>query len=334
MAKQQVNNIKLGLFVLAGLLFLVLLLYMIGKNRSFFGANFLLKTRFENIQGLQPGNNVRYSGINVGTVKKINIISDTLMEVEFVIEDKMKNIIRSNAITSIGTDGLVGNKVLNINPSKQPSIMASDGDILVSKKPIDTDEMLRTLYKTNDDIAIIAGDLKATVARINNSSALWSLLSEKELPQNFRQSASNIRLASANANAMMSDLKTMVSDIKNGKGSLGAVIADTSMAYRLSAAVEKIKVVADEADTLAGEISKAVISIQHDINSGEGPVHALLRDSNMVIKLNSSLDNIQRGTDAFNQNMEALKTNFLFRGYFRKIEKQRQKVNKGNVAAQ
>jgi phospholipid/cholesterol/gamma-HCH transport system substrate-binding protein len=325
MAKQPVNNIKLGLFVLAGLLFLVLLLYMIGKNRSFFGANFHLKARFEHIQGLQPGNNVRYSGINVGTVKKINIISDTSIEVEFVIENKMKNIIRSNAIASIATDGLVGNRVLNINPSKKASAMASNGDILVSKKAVDTDEMLRTLYKTNDDIAVIASDLKATVARINNSTALWTLLNDKELPQNFRLSASNIRLASANANAMVSDLKTMVSDVKNGKGSLGAIIADTSMARHLIAAIEKIKVVADEADTLAGEISKTVAGVRYDINNGEGPVHALLKDSTMVIRLNSSLDNIQKGTDAFTQNMEALKTNFLFRGYFRKIEKQRQK---------
>src|SRR5574339_214522 len=111
MAKQMVNNIKLGVFVMAGLLFLILLLYMIGKNKNLFGSNFILKARFENVQGLQTGNNVRYAGIESGTVKKITILNDTVVEVVMVIDDKMKSIIRKNAIVSIGTDGFVGNKV-------------------------------------------------------------------------------------------------------------------------------------------------------------------------------------------------------------------------------
>lgn len=334
MAKQQVNNIKLGVFVLAGLLFLVLLLYMIGKNRSFFGANFTLKARFEHVQGLQHGNNVRYSGINVGTVKKINILNDTLIEVIFIIDDKMENIIRSNAIVSIGTDGLVGNKVVNIIPAKQPAPIAKDGDILISKKPLDTDEMLRTLYKTNNDIAVITSELKSTVGRINSSTALWSLLNEKELPLDLKKSASNIQLATAKANAMVNDLQVMVADVKSGKGSLGVILTDTGFAYNLNSAISKIKLVGEEADILAVQIGKVVGGIQQDVNSGKGAVNALLKDSLMVVKLNTSLDNIQKGTDGFNQNMEALKSNFLFRGYFRKLEKQRIKSDKKNVVIQ
>lgn len=328
MARQAVNNIKLGVFVLAGLLFLILLLYMIGKNQSLFGANYILKVRFENVQGLKPGNNVRYGGIQAGTVKKINILNDTLMEVVMIIDDKMKTIIHKNAIVSITTDGLVGSKVVNIIAAKQPSVIAEEGDILHSKKSVDTDEMLRTLDKTNNDISVIADNLKTTISRLNNSKGLWDILDERELPQSLKLSAANIRQATAKANNMADDLSVMVHNIKSGKGSLGAILTDTSFANNLNTAILKIKRVGDEADSLSVQLSNTLTGINQDINSGKGTVNALLKDSLLVIKLNKSLDNIQLGTDGFNQNMEALKHNFLFRGYFKNQEKQKNKERK------
>jgi phospholipid/cholesterol/gamma-HCH transport system substrate-binding protein len=70
--------------------------------------------------------------------------------------------------------------------------------------------------------------------------------------------------------------------------------------------VLKIKIVGLEADSLAIEINKIVVGVQNDINSGKGTVNTLLKDSVTAAKLNASLDNIQKGTDGFNQNMEAL----------------------------
>lgn len=325
MATKKINNIKLGAFVLSGLFFLILLLYMIGKNRNMFGSNFTLIARFENVQGLQAGNNIRYAGIDVGTVKRVSIVNDTLMEVRMTIDDKMKGIIHKNALVSIGTDGLVGNKVLNITPVKQASTVAEDGDILPSKKPLDTDEMLRTLNKTNNDVSTISEELKTTVMRINNSASLWGILNDKELPLNLRRSAFNIRLATEKANYMANDLYKIVNDIKKGKGSVGSLLTDTSFATNLNEAVNKIKQVGDQADSLSEQISKAIAGIQSDMNDGKGTVHALLKDSALTNKISRSLDNIEKGTDGFNQNMEALKHNFLFRGYFRKLEKQQKK---------
>ena len=98
MQNRTLNHIKLGMFVLAGMSFLIVMLYLIGKNRNLFSPAFEIKTRFQNIQGLQPGNNVRYSGIQAGSVKIIDILNDTLIEVTMSIEVKFKNIIRQNAL--------------------------------------------------------------------------------------------------------------------------------------------------------------------------------------------------------------------------------------------
>jgi phospholipid/cholesterol/gamma-HCH transport system substrate-binding protein len=332
MVKSIINNAKLGIIVIAGLLFLILLLYMIGKKHNLFGSNYVLKARFENVQGLKSGNNIRYSGIEVGTVKKVIIVNDTLIEVIMLIDNKMKGIIRKNAVASIGTEGFVGNKVLNISPGKRSATAAEEGDILNTKKAIDTDEMLRTLDKTGNDIAIIAENLKTTVHNVNNSDALWKILNEKTLPDNIRLSVNNIRLATARAANMVDDLHSLVNDVKNGKGSLGAILTDSSYALNLGEAVQKFKSVGEHADTLAEEINQFVGSIKNDLNAGKGVMNTLLKDSSVVVKLNQTLYNIEKGTDAFNQDMEALKHNFLLRGYFRKLEKQKQKDEKSTTA--
>ena len=321
MKTKTFNNIKLGAFVLAGLIFLLLILYMIGKNRTMFGGNYKLRARFENVQGLKSGNNVRYAGIDVGTVEKVSIINDTIMEVKMIIDNKAKFILRKNAIVSIGTDGLVGNKVVNIAASKSDSPLAEENDILPTKKPIDTDEMLRTLNKTNNDIAVIARNLKLTSDKLNNSEALWDLLNDKSLPDNLKKSATNIRLVTNNLYNMSKDVNSMVSKIKKGEGSIGKIINDSSFAKSLEDAVINIKDAGNEVSTLSKDINKAVKDIENNINDGNGTVHALLKDTGLVIKINHSLDNIEDGTKGFNQNMDALKHSFLFRGYFRKLEK-------------
>lgn len=325
MAKQTINNIKLGLFIIAGLLLLIIGLYLIGRDSNLFSKNYVLKARFEHVQGLTPGNNIRYAGIQVGTVKKVAIINDSSIEVTMLIEESMKKFIRMNDVVSISTDGLMGNKLLQITPSKDGSAFAVNGDVLRTKKLINTEEMLELLNRTNQNVAVISEGLKNTVHRINNSAALWAILDNKTLPQNILASVNNIRSATVKADGMVKDLQTIIADVKQGKGSLGKIVTDTTIAFQLNEAIEKIRMVGTHADSLAADLHKFTLSVQDDVNNGKGSVHTLLKDSLLVQKLNNSLQNIEKGTDGFKQNMEALKHNFLFRGYFRRQEKQKMK---------
>ena len=321
MAKRSINNVKLGVFVLAGLLIMIFSLYMIGKDTNMFGSNYTLKVRFDNVHGLTSGNNVRYAGIQVGTVKKVKILNDTLIEVSMLIDTKMKKYIHKNDIVSMSTDGLMGNRILNITQAKDGSLLEENGDLLQTKKSVNTDDMLETLDKTNKNIRDVSEELKMTILKINKSSGLWKLLSEETLPENLRASSVSIRKAALNADDMVKDLHAIINDIKAGKGSLGAILTDTAIAYNLNEAVLRIQQVGNHADELANELAEFTRGLKNDVNSGKGPAHAILKDSSLVIKLNNSLSNIEKGTEAFNQNMEALKHNFLLRGYFRKLEK-------------
>ncbi|MBS1919363.1 MAG: MCE family protein [Bacteroidetes bacterium] len=323
MNKKISTNIKLGIFVLSGMVFLILMLYMIGKNQNLFGSTFELKARFRNVQGLRPGNNIRYSGIQAGTVKKLNILNDTTIEVVMLVDLKMKDYIRKSAVASIGTDGLMGNKLVNINPSGEPGSLVEDGDVLSIRKPVNTDDLLETLANTNHDVAIIAAQLKITVQRINNSTAAWKILNDESLPQNIHSSVAQIRTATAKAVDMVNNLNTLVTGVKEGKGSLGAILRDTSFAHNLNEAILKIKNVSEDADSLTSELNKVVQQFRDESMNGSGTITALLKDSVMAKNVTKSLDNIQKGTEGFNEIMNAVKKNFLFRSYFRKREKQK-----------
>lgn len=325
MATRTINNIKLGVFVVAGLLLLVFGLYMIGKDSNLFGRNFQLRVQFENVQGLTTGNNVRYAGIQVGTVKRVKILSDTLIEVTMLIQEKMKPFIHKNDLVNITTDGLMGNKLINIIPAKDNAALVNDGDILPAKQANSTETMLETLNKTNNNIAAISEDLRLTVQRINSSRALWGILDDPSLPENLKSSLKNIRQATGGANDLVMDLTTIIGDIKNGKGSLGIILTDTAIAYNLKVAISKIQLVSDNANRLAEELSDITKGVNEDIKNGKGTVNALLKDAALTTKLNNSLSNIEEGTASFNQSMEALKHNFLLRGYFKKQEKKRKK---------
>ena len=177
MHKYTVNNIRLGLFVLIGIVFLIVALYMIGNNRNLFDQTFTITATFSKVNGLMKGNNVRFSGIDVGTVKSIRISSDTSVEVMMIIQADARRFIKKNARAAVGTDGLMGNKLVEIDNAMAASAPVEGGDVIASVVPLETDQMMRTLGRTNNDLAQITAEVKEITRKVNNSRALWSILS-------------------------------------------------------------------------------------------------------------------------------------------------------------
>jgi phospholipid/cholesterol/gamma-HCH transport system substrate-binding protein len=316
------KNIKLGALVISGLVVFIFTLYVIGKNENFFGSSFELRVRFANVSGLVAGNNIRFAGIQAGTVKRITVINDTTIEVTMMVDEKMRPFIRKNAQAAIGTEGLMGNKVLNILPARGDAAGVDPGDVLATKPLSGTDELLESLTRTSGNIEEISVDLKATIRHINQSSALWTTLGDGGLAQSLKSSLYNISQASANANGMTRDLRDIISDAKSGKGSIGTLMRDTAFAASLAHAVSSIRSAGEKADQLAGTLDETVRDIHQQVTTGKGTVQTLLKDTSLVVKLTASMESIRQGTAAFNQDMQALQHNFLLRGYFRKQAKQ------------
>lgn len=328
MKKSTFNSIKLGLFVLTGIFLLTFSLYILGKNRKLFGASFELKAHFEDVNGLVPGNNVRYSGIDVGSVSDVVIINDSVVEVTMSIDRNMKKIMRSNAIASLGTDGLIGNRLVNISPASGPAPFVNGGELLPSKEEINTQAMLQTLHRTNENVAVITEELRATIHRINTSAQLAELLEDRSISANLKASLSHLHETAEKASALMSSASETLALASEGEGTLATLLTDTTLAEEFRQAVQKIKTVEASAERLVTDLNQVVESVDKDFNRGQGTVNALMKDSLMAERLRQTIDNAEKGTAAFNENMIAMRHNFLFKRYFKKIEQEKKKAEK------
>lgn len=325
MKTQHNESVRLGIFVLAGLLMLILTLYLIGKNRGMFTDSFELKTHFRAVNGLISGNNVRYAGIEIGAVESVVFLNDTTIEVNMNIQTKMRNIIRRNARASLGTDGLIGNRVVNILPGLGNAPLARVGDVLPSQEEVSTDAMLRTLSHTNENIAVIAEDLRVTVRHVSTSAQLTRLLDDLSLSNELKASLVHLHETTEQTSALMSELTRDFAKATKNEGTLATLFTDTTMAGQVKQTLQNIQTVEGNAERLVQNLDKVISSIDKDLNQNKGTLGALLKDTTLSNSLRHTLSNVEESTDALKLNMEALKHNFLFRGYFRKMEKQKKR---------
>ena len=328
MKKQSVNSIKLGLFVLTGLSLVIFMLYMLGRNKNFFGNRFELKAHFKDVNGLLIGNNVRFSGIDVGNVRAITILNDTVIEVTMNLNKDMKQFVRNNSLASLGTDGLIGNRVVNISPQIGNAPFVRGGEMLPSRDEVNTQAMLQTLYRTNDNVEKIVAELRNTIHLVNTSSTLNSLLNDENLSANLKASLVHLHKTTKNASILMENAVSTLKLASEGRGTLATLLTDTTLMVELQQAVQQIKTLETSTNHLVNDVNAIVQSVGKDIHQGNGSVNALLRDSIMAESLRMTLENAEKGSAAFAQDMEALKSNFLFRGYFKKMEKKAAKASK------
>lgn len=322
MNKELIKNIRLGFFVITGTALLIIALYFIGNNSNLFSKTFKLYARFNTVNGLKKGNNVRYAGIDVGTIKNIEIINDTTIRVEMSVEADLKKVIRKNSRANIGTDGLMGNKLINISPGTPDTDLIKDGEEIESLASLNTDEMLRTLDKTNKNILVISANLREISQNLTDSrGTLYTVLMDTTIARGLKHTLGNIDVVSNNILKISDDLNDVVSEAKNGKGLIGTLVKDTVMAGDLSKAIKEVRSAGEQINTSAGELKL----ILNKVNTGDGTISTLINDTASANNLKRSLVNIDVSAKKLPALLEALKHNFLFKAYFKKQEKEKKK---------
>lgn len=326
MKNTSTQKLRLGLFVIAGTLLFIAGIYLIGQRKNMFKKTFIINAYFQNVNGLQKGNNVRYSGINIGTVKDIIMINDSTIKVAMFIEEQIILHIKKDAIASIGSDGLVGNMIVNIVPGRGKEKPITNGAIIESYNKIGTDDILSTLNVTNKNAAILTADLlKITNKLIKGKGTLGILLNDTIMAKGLQKSVANLKIASKGASKSINELNHVISSLKtNNNTVLGMLMNDTISGKKLKTVVTNLETSSEEIVNVVNNINTVVTKF----DTSEGAFNYIVKDTSLVNNLKSTLNNINEGTDKFNQNMEALKHNFLTRGYFKKLERQKKEAAK------
>jgi len=325
MKKSNSQKLNLGLFIIISILILITALYFIGNRQNLFGKTFRISSMFKNVNGLQLGNNVRYSGINVGTVKNIVMVNDTTIWVNMIIEDKILKHLKKNAVATIGSDGLVGSMIINIVPIKGISNQLIPGDTIQSYSKISTNDMMTTLNTTNENAAILTADLvKITTAINEGEGTLGMLIRDAEMASSLKQTIINLRATSLSASKTFKELNTVITSINYDESMAAVLLSDSISANKIKSIITNLDESSSEINGVIGNLNDVVL----DIKNGKGTINYMVNDTTLVKNIDKTMKNIKEGSLLLNENLEALKHNFLLRGYFKKLERQKRKEEK------
>jgi len=215
---------KLGMFVTIGLVVFILAIYLIGKQQNLFGSTFELKTKFKTVSGLKVGGQVRFSGISVGTIKEIEIANDSTVIVRAKINEEVRRFIKIDAMASIGSDGLMGDKILTVSPGSESNKPVEDGAMIASAKPVEMEQIMNSLQTTVDNAGVITTELAQFSKKMNSENgALSKLLTDEQFGNSLKNTMTNIETFSKNINNKNNVLNKLTNDEKLGKSVDSAV---------------------------------------------------------------------------------------------------------------
>jgi len=201
-------KVRLGLFITGGLLFFAIAIFFIGKQKNLFNPVFKVTTTFANVSGLQVGNNVRFSGINVGIIDMIKIINDTTVAVDMLIRKDVQEFIKADSEASIGSDGIIGDKVMIVSHGSSNSPMATDGQRIKSTVPIEFNDIIISLHATALNAEIVSQELAEVMININSGKGtLGRLIQDPKMAQNTSQTLINLKKSSEGLDENMNALQ-------------------------------------------------------------------------------------------------------------------------------
>ncbi|WP_318349151.1 MlaD family protein [Aquipluma nitroreducens] len=201
-------KVRLGMFVAGGLALFVLAIFIIGKQKNLFNPVYKLTTTFYNVSGLQVGNNIRFSGIVIGTVDNIAIINDSTVRVDMLIKQEVRRFIKSDSEVAIGSEGLIGDRLVIISQGSFDAPLAREGEQLESVEPVETDAIMSSLKVTAENAEVITQELAEIMAKINSGTGtLGRLIQDTTIARNLNQTIINLKKSSKGLDENMNAAK-------------------------------------------------------------------------------------------------------------------------------
>ena len=297
MGIERSKLLRLGIFIVSGLALFIAGIFYIGSKNNLFTSTFEIYSVFNSANGLSEGNNVQFAGINVGTVKSIQILSSDKVKVTMKIESRVMDFIKKDSEASINSEGLVGNKVLQISGGTASGPSVESGDSIASVRQATLSDILNNLNESSGEAQKIAGDIAEIIEKVNRGEgSLGMLINNASLYNNIDSLTANVASSTAKINGILLQASNTINTVSGD-----------------------VKLLTDGIAIITDDLK----DITSKINSSQSLVGTLLTDTvfannvkGVMRNANRTAANLEMGSFSFYQNMEALKHNFLFKGYF------------------
>lgn len=253
MEAKQSNYIRVGIFVLAGLVVLGALIFIIGEERQMFSSKIVLHTTFRDVGGLRVGSPVRMGGVNIGSVTSVRFATDprdTTLHVDFEITSESFPRVRANSIAQIGSKGLLGDKALDITIGDPNRPAVANGATIVGENTDDMGAAIRN--------AGVVLERASTV--MENVATATRPLANPQLGNDIV--------------AMAHSLRTVTESIATGNGTASRLLRDEALANEIQSTLASARGTMQNLENTSAQVQ----ALARDARNGRGLVHALVYD--------------------------------------------------------
>ncbi len=314
MAHSKNKILRLGLLVATGLFLFIITIYYLGSKQNLFSSTITVKSYFNNVKGLVEGNKVRYSGITIGTVSDIKIVSDSSILVEMLIDKDVKEFIRKDSKVKISSDGLMGSKIVEIQPGSSHTGSITDNDVLNVTNSVDIDEVLEEANNMIQDGKVVAKNLMEITDKMNNGKGDFAvLLNEDNITSKLDKVGNEMLDFGTSANEI-------VEKVNNGEGDLGKLINDTTITADYRVLMNNFDTITRKTKSLAEELNRYGMQL----NAGSGILYKLAYDSVMANKIDTTVTKVSNSVDNINGAAETVENSWIFNLFSKKKNRKKE----------
>lgn len=316
--------VMVGLFVFIGLLFLVAGILIVGNLRNTFREKMKVVSLFDDVNGLQKGNNIWFSGVKIGTVFSLHFYGESQVKVIMNIETSAQQYIRKDSKVKITSDGIIGKKILVIYGGTSKSEEVQEGDTLVVEKTFSSEDMINTLQENNKNILAITTDFKSISKKLAaGEGTIGKLLSDSSIYTNISAATLSLQKTSEKAQKLINSLATFSAGL-NKKGTLAnELTTDTVIFSSVKSSVLHLQQIVDTANVFMANLKQV-------ITNPNTPIGVLLHDKESGTRIKETIKNLESSSLKLDQDLEAAQHNFLLRGFFKDKAKSSKKATSNN----
>jgi phospholipid/cholesterol/gamma-HCH transport system substrate-binding protein len=332
MEPKRKRAVTVGIFIALALVLFIIGILTLGGQQNMFAKGVSVRAVFKDVGGLQAGNNIWYAGVKVGVVKEINLNGAGGVEVVMSIQEKSKEFIRRDVKAKLGSEGLIGNKIVVLfgGTAAQPPV--KNGDVVAVETAMSTEEMMATLQENNQNLLSITTDFKNLSRGISEGKGtIGRLLTDESLVNQFEATAVSLRQASLNAQRLSADVADYAAQLQKPGSMTSNLIKDTVIFARLRAATRQVDELTRTANAMASNLDAASREITAGLSNNSSPAGVFLHDEKAAADIQAMLRNLNTGTKKLDENLEALQHNFLLRGFFKKRRKAEEKAVEDSI---
>jgi len=316
--KENKRSLIVGLFTLVGLIILVVGILVLGSQQNKFSKNMTVSTYFSDVKGLKVGNNVWFSGVKVGIIKEIAFEGIEKVRVVMTIQEKDSEFIRKNVVAILGSDGLIGNSIISLVGGTAQFPAVQSGDVLQSGASGGMEQMIGLLKENGDNLSVITKNFAALSQQmVEGKGTVGALFTDDEIAANLKNSVSSLSKVMLNADKAVNNLVVLSEKLNKEQGLIHDLTTDTEVFSSLRESAAQLQGVTQTANALMENLNQASTRL----NDKDNALGVLTNDPEAATEIKQILKNLNQSTEKLDENMEALQSNFLFRGFFKKKAK-------------